>query len=232
MWYEARAAGERYRASAVASLYAYNAHPGGQHPDPRTHVSYSERAIVARAFRQLGVGIWRQPPCVQHEATEQIAYLVTYHPADRRPPQVVIHAPTNEVPEGYILFKMACTLGYVTREQARILDPDAPYGAKFTPNNPGLREALHQFAFAFLNLEPHCPPEWACQCNDIRRSYNQRPAEHDQPTDTLSLADLRAQMLGASGRPGRWTQPPDDDGRADDGGADDQDGDPEEGWDG
>lgn len=237
LWYEARAAGERIRARAVATLYAHHAHPGGRHPDPRSRVSYSERAIVAQAFRQLGIRIWPQPPCVQHDPAEQIAYLMTYHPADRMPPRVVVHAPTDAVPEGYILFKMACLLGYITREREYILDPDAPHGARFLPNNPGLREVLHQFAFAFLYVEPHCPPEWACQCNDIRRSYNQRPAEHDQPTDTLSLADLRAHLLGtsgASGQPGGWTQPSGDggahDGGVDDGGMDD--GVPEEGWDG
>lgn len=192
LWYEARAAGERWRASAITALYARNARPGGRHPDPRGRAAYSESAILAQAYRSLGIDLWPQAPCVHHDPNEPTVLLMTYHPADRMPPKLLVHAVTPDVPHGLRLFRMAAMLGYITREQTRLFDPDAPHGARLIPISPGLHEILHQFAFAFLCVQPQCPPEWGCQCNSIRQRYNAPPAGHEQPTDTLSLADLRA----------------------------------------
>lgn len=192
LWYEARAAGERLRARAVSALYARNAHPGGRHPDPRGPAAYSERAIVAQAYRTLGIRLWQQPPCVRHDPNEPTVLLMTYPRDMGLTPSLLIHAETADVPHGLILFRMAAMLGYLTREHARLLDPDAPHGPRLIPLNPGIREILHQFAFAFLYLEPQCPPEWDCQCATTRSRFNAPPAEHEQPTDTLTLADLRA----------------------------------------
>lgn len=51
---------------------------------------------------------------------------------------------------------------------------------------------MHQFAIALLGLEPTCPPEWGCACNIIRERFTAPPADHQQPTMTLSMNDLRA----------------------------------------
>lgn len=192
LWYEARAAGERFRASIVTSLYARQSQPGGLYPDPRLPASFSERALVHEAARSLALSVWQQPQCLHHEPNEPVVMLMTYAREDRMPPKLIVHAEMPEVgiSQGRILFDMACMLGFITREQGRMLDPDAPHGATRLPSSPNALSIMHQFAFAFLYLEPRCPPEWACHCNLIRERYSAAPQSHAQSTDSLSLADL------------------------------------------
>jgi hypothetical protein len=199
LWYEARNAGERFRAATVAALYAQQQQPGGRYPDPRLPAAFSERALVDAAARSLGLTIWQQPPCspqgAHHDAREPLALLMTYQRKDNMAPKLIVHAemPHAGVTQTRLLFEMTCMLGYITREQCRMLDPDAPHGTTLLPTSPGARTILHQFAFAFLYLEPRCPDEWTCHCNLLRAQYNAPPASHAQPTDTLALADLAAE---------------------------------------
>ncbi len=85
----------------------------------------------------------------------------------------------------------ACLLGYVCREQGRLLDPDAPAGITVLPTDPSLVSILHQFTIALLCLDRDCPPTWTCPCNALRRRYNRPPADHETPTDALALGELR-----------------------------------------
>lgn len=68
------------------------------------------------------------------------------------------------------------------------------------PDEQGLVALMHQFAFALLHLEPACPEEWGCHCNLIRAQFTAPPADHDQPTETLSLADLAHEAKRAPDR--------------------------------
>ncbi len=81
-------------------------------------------------------------------------------------------------------------LGCVAKDYQRLLGPDAPYGITLKPQSPSATAILHQFAIALLCLEPECPPEWDCQCNEIRARFNAPPPTHPQATDSLSAADI------------------------------------------
>lgn len=211
LWYAARDAGERMRARAVGYLYGNRQYPGGRYPDPREQATFSERAILSTAANQIPIQVWQMPSTTATTATvdaagasvadvadmadvdEPAAWLIT-HPRDANgvtpPPQIMLHAITPAVPEARILFEMACLLGFITKEP-RMLDPDAPHGVTMMPTNPSILSLLHQFAIALLCLDPDCPEDWTCQCNDVRRRYNAPPATHDQPTDVLNREDLR-----------------------------------------
>lgn len=88
LWYEARAAGERVRARAVAHLYAHRAKPGGAHPDPRAAAAFSERAILTTAAHLEGITVRTYRLTAEDEEQQQqgqqrlpLAWLATYPPA-------------------------------------------------------------------------------------------------------------------------------------------------------
>ena len=204
LWYEARDAGERARARAVAALYANWSHPGGRYPDPREPAAFSERAILTKAANICKMRVWQRPvpsaPLTEMGARiagqpeEPIVWLMTFPPdQDGKPvqPTLALHEATLAIPEARILFEMACMLGYLTKAQLHMLDPNAPHGVTLLPRDPSLVSLTHQFAIALLCLDPCCPEEWSCQCNLVRKRYNAPPPEHEQPTDTLNVADLR-----------------------------------------
>ena len=215
LWYAARDAGEAVRARALAQLYAHRPNPGGPYPDPREPAAFSERAILTTAARQLGLNVWQRPtpsaPLAQQGigvsgvagvsgatgatgATEPIVWLITFPVSDDGqpiPPTLALHEFTPAVTEPFLLFEMACMLGFITKHQHALLDPNAPPGVTLMPHNPGLASLLHQFAIALLCLDPLCPQDWTCHCNRLRAQYNAAPPDHDQPTDTLTLADLQ-----------------------------------------
>jgi len=124
------------------------------------------------------------------------AWLITYPPSptgQRIPPQLWMHPPTDQYPLGRALFELACLLGYITREP-RLLDPDAPHGMITLPQEPGIIMLMHHFAYALLHLAPICPPELGCSCAVIRQRFTAPPADHPQPTQTLTLADLAREI--------------------------------------
>lgn len=213
LWYAAREAGERVRAKALATLYANWREPGGLHPDPREPAAFSEHAILKAAATGMGLEIWQRPVTApldssassdrcdrsdRSNASEPLVSLITYpepmNPAERRrPPTLALHQAAAVVPAAQLYFEMACMLAYVSKEHSRLLDPDAPPGVSMLPNNQGAIALMHQFAIALLCLDPWCPEDWTCHCNLIRQRFNRPPAEHQQPTDTLNLADLARQ---------------------------------------
>ena len=89
------------------------------------------------------------------------------------------------------LHAIACVLGFACRERHSLLDPDAPSGPILLPTDPAVVSVLHQFAIDLLALPRDCPDELGCACNDIRARFNMAPPDHEQPTDALSLQDLR-----------------------------------------
>ena len=208
LWYAARDAGERVRAKAVAALYANWSHPGGRYPDPREPAAFSERAILTAAAGIYSMHVSQCPvpatPFAEvgarfagrhDEWNEPIVWLMTFpddHDGKPVQPILALHDETPALPEARILFELACILGFITKAQLRMLTLSAPRGVTLLPRDPGLVSLTHQFAIALLCLDdPWCPEEWSCQCNLVRKRYNAPPPEHEQPTDTLNVADLR-----------------------------------------
>ena len=214
LWYAARDAGERLRASTLTTLYARRASPGGRYPDPREAAAFSERAILSAAATALGIALWQQPPAPASEASApsdgggesegagqrasegaasppppSVVCLVTYPQASGRPPTILLPAEEPGASGALMLFDLACMLGYISKHTA-LLDASAPHGVTFLPRNPGITALMHQFAIALLCLDPICPPAWTCHCNLIRRRFTAPPADHAQPTDVISRRDL------------------------------------------
>lgn len=123
-------------------------------------------------------------------AGEPWVWLATYPAQSRRPPSIEVAVTSISVPQRRINFEVACMLGYVSKDHARLLSPDAPTGISLMPYSPTALAIMHQFAIALLCLRPECPEEWPCQCNAIRARFNAPPPSHDQPTETLTLAEL------------------------------------------
>lgn len=121
-----------------------------------------------------------------------LAWFVTFPKSHGAPipPQLWLHPVTHSHPLGLILFAAACLLGYITKESGRILDASAPHGITTLPQEPGIVALMHQFAIALLHLEPDCPADWNCHCAAIRYNFTAPPSDHEQPTETLSFADI------------------------------------------
>lgn len=130
-----------------------------------------------------------EPSAQPAQPLQPLVWLQTFPEPEGQPPVLIVQLATPKIPEPRILFDMACMLGFLYRDRTP-LDPDAPHGVTLLPRNPGMQSLLHQFALALLCLEPACPPAWKCHCNVIRARYNAPPPDHEQPTDTLALADL------------------------------------------
>lgn len=135
-------------------------------------------------------GLPRGPLNTGQPAGEPQAWLATYPPESGTLPMIVLYVPAPVTPQDSIHFELACMLGYVAKDYARLLGPDAPYGITLKPSSPSATAILHQFAIALLFLQQDCPPEWDCQCNEIRARFNAPPPSHPQATDTLSATDL------------------------------------------
>lgn len=123
-------------------------------------------------------------------AGEPWVWLATYPAQSRRPPSIEVAVTSPAVPPRRINFEVACMLGYISKDHARLLGPDAPTGISLMPNSPSALAIMHQFTIALLCLQLECPEEWPCQCNAIRSRFNAPPPSHDQPTETLTLAEL------------------------------------------
>ncbi|WIG60514.1 MAG: hypothetical protein OJF49_003262 [Ktedonobacterales bacterium] len=213
LWYGARESGEMLRAWALEWLHAHQRRPGGPHPDPREPAAFSPRAILNTAAGQLGIRIWQAPashvPPV--EATTRwgrqdvLAWLIT-HPNATPPDLAVRYATADRDPD--LHFAIACLLGFVCKERARLTDPDAPAGVLIPPRDPAITTILHQFAIGLLCLPRDCPPTWSCPCNQIRARFNYPPPTHDQPTDTLDVAAIRTHLRSQPHPPDR-PDPPD-----------------------
>lgn len=112
------------------------------------------------------------------------------HPGARaRPPEIAIR--TLHASGRLLEFEIACLLAYWHHEHDRINDPDAPAGTILLPRDPGVTALLHQYAIALLCLPKACPASWTCHCNEIRARFNAPPPDHEQPTATFSVEDLR-----------------------------------------
>ncbi|HZC06489.1 MAG TPA: hypothetical protein VE338_12705, partial [Ktedonobacterales bacterium] len=168
LWYAARDNGERFRAQALAQLYAQQPQPGGRYPDPRNPASFSQAAILTNVAAQLHLSIRRRantpppstPAALLHPdlramdfassedglpsgplntgqpAGEPQAWLATYPHESETPPMIVMYVPAPETPLASIHFELACMLGYVAKDYARLLGPDAPYGITLKPQSP------------------------------------------------------------------------------------------------
>jgi len=199
LWYSARDAGEHLRRLALSALSLSRPHPGGAHPDPREPAAFSHNAILASAARTLGLKIWQIPDSNgtrgEHgghgRPSEPIAWLITYPQLPQpRPPDIATRAAvTSDAPAQR--FEIACLLGFVCKERPRLADHDAPAAVLFLPQDPAIVTVLHQFAIGLLGLPRDCPIAWTCACNAIRERFNAPPPDHEQPTDALSLADIR-----------------------------------------
>lgn len=198
LFYGARDAGELVRAWALQQLYAQRSHPGGAWPDPRIPAAFSQQAILRACADILGLHIWVVPEQLAHEADAaaaeapirshpQLAWIVTYPEA--RPPDLCLRH-TARTAELHL--QMAMLMGYLVKERDRILDASAPTGLILLPTDQSLASVLHQFAIALLCLEPDCPSDAGCHCNEIRRRYNAPPPDHTQATDALQVAQIRA----------------------------------------
>lgn len=212
LWYGAREAGERLRAWALTDLYARQSLPGGAHPDPREPSAFSNRAVLARAAHLLSARVWLVPDAAV-EQTPSAAVTRWEWPLPLRPIPAFAEAPLQIAQIAWLLryperplvdiavracapqpvqqFAVACMLGYLSKERARLCDPEAPAGAVFIPRDPGLITVLHQFAIALLALPRDCPDDWPCDCNRIRARFNAPPPDHEQPSDALTLDELR-----------------------------------------
>jgi hypothetical protein len=193
LWYGARESGEILRSWALERLYTQRPTPGGAHPDPREPAAFSSRAIIGAAAQVLGIRIIQVPCDIDAKTTNApfqhklaLAWLATY-PGGRAPELAVRHTDR----EDQLYFDMACLLGYVCKERGRFADRESPGGLVNVPQDPAIKTLLHQFAIALLGLPRDCPPEWSCACNQIRARFNAPPVDHDQPTDTLAVADIR-----------------------------------------
>lgn len=206
LWYAAREAGEHLRAAALSALSLNRLRPGGAHPDPREPAAFSANAILAQAARCIGLSIWQMPEplaaiadeldtekaaTVPRRPTHQLAWLMTYPSTpESRPPNLATRGvPSSEL--HHQRFALACMLGFACKEHARLADPDAPAGIILLPHDPPVVSILHQFAIALLGLPRDCPDEYSCACNAVRERFNAAPPDHEQPTDALSLEDLR-----------------------------------------
>ncbi len=218
-WYRAREVGEQVRASVLAALYANRPHPGGRHPDPRAGASFSALAVLGAVARGLGMVIRQmsqsqaqphggadgaddaptQPlptmrqsgqPGQPGQPAQPWVLLLTYPRSRKLAQTLYMREETPAAPQARLYFELACLIGYIYRESHHLLDPDAPPGTTYIPNDPSMVTILHQFAIALLHLPQQCPAGWTCHCNIIRRRFNMPPGDHDQPTDTLTLAEL------------------------------------------
>ncbi len=210
LWYDMRTSGERLRARALAWLSTHQRQPGGAHPDPRldaSQVPFSARAIVNTAADLLGTPIWPVPDDSPVAAEADMAHKVTMPAMPRplawivttpggRPPAIAVRI-TAEEQLARTLFDIAQLLGFTAREHDRLADPDAPGGPILLPADTGMRALLHQYAIALLGLPRDCPPDWRCACNAIRARYNAAPPSHEQPTEALSLDELRDSIYHA-----------------------------------
>lgn len=203
-WYGMRASGEMLRAWSLSWLSTHQRQPGGAHPDPRldaSQVPFSARAIVHTAADLLRIPIWPVPDDSPVAAEADMTHDVTT-PATPRPLAWIIAAPGGHAPaitvrlgaedqQARMLFDIAQLLGVISREHDRLADPDFPGGTILLPADSAMRALLHQYAIALLGLPRDCPPDWRCACNKIRARFNAVPPSHEQPTETLSLDELR-----------------------------------------
>ena len=204
LWYAMRASGEMLRAWSLSWLSTHQRQPGGAHPDPRQDaqsVPFSARAILHTAATEiLGIPIWPVPDDSPIAAEADMAHAVTT-PAMPRPLAWIVTAPgsratiavrlTAEDQQARKLFDIAQLLGVISREHDLLADPDFPGGTIVLPPDTAMRALLHQYAIALLGLPRDCPPDWRCACNAIRARYNAAPPSHEQPTEALSLDELR-----------------------------------------
>lgn len=210
LWYGSRASGEILRRETLRWLSLHQPRPGGTNPDPRIpadKVPFSARAIVTVAASQiLGVTIWPIPEpdaataadnlLLSPDAPRPLCWIVS-NPHGSAPALAIRH---NTHQQARLLFDMACALGYINKEMQRLADPDAPGGIILLPTDTAVETALHQFAIALLGLPQECPAEWPCACNALRARYNTAPPSHEQPSEALSLGELRAMRA-------RWPAP-------------------------
>lgn len=190
VWYAARDAGERTRAEALVTLYKQRAQPGGAHPDPRGPAAFSERAILSTVARRLGLQIWQHPAAEQAESGGPTVWLMTYPREENVTPTIFLHQETKRITEPRILFELACMIGFISREEGRMLDPEAPHGATLLPTDPGALVLMHHFAKALLCRSNGCPPELGCSCELIWQRFNAPPPDHEQSTDTLDREEI------------------------------------------
>lgn len=202
VWYAARDAGERLRAEALVTLYQKRARPGGTHPDPRLPAAFSERAILSTVARRLGLQISQRPTPKTLESAEHaeqtepkesggpIVWLMTYPREDGVAPTIWLHEETKRITDDRILFELACMIGFITREEGRMLDPDAPHGVTLLPQAPGALVLMHQFAKALLCRSGGCPSELECSCDLLWQRYNAPPPDHVQSTDALDREEV------------------------------------------
>jgi hypothetical protein len=221
LWYAMRDSGEMLRAWSLSWLSTNQRQAGGTHPDPRLgahQVPFSARAILHTAATNiLGIPIWPVPDTdalaneadLLHEATmpatpKPVCWIVaipggsapaiavritaTAHPEHAEHAE---HPEHTEQQQAHTLFDIAQLLGVIAREHDLLADPDFPGGIILLPPDTAMRALLHQFAIALLGLPRDCPPSWPCACNAIRARYNAAPPSHEQPTEILSLDDLR-----------------------------------------
>jgi hypothetical protein len=106
----------------------------------------------------------------------------------RRPPEIGLRS--LHASQRMMEHEIACLLGYWHRDYHRLTDPDSPSGSILIPHDPSIETLLHQYAIGLLCLPRDCPTSWHCHCNGIRKRFNAPPPGHEQPTGTLTLAEL------------------------------------------
>ncbi len=192
LWYDARSTGETTRAEALHTLYTARAVRGGAYPDPRLPAAFSERAILATVARLRGLTIWQAPPDADELAPSSnsaLVWLMT-HPNGQQPTIMTRYTPD----QARLHFELACLLGYVELDRARLLSGDAPASLTFLPTDPQYVAILHQYAIAMLCRAADCPSARGCICNSVRTRFNRPPADHDQPTDILTTQALTREI--------------------------------------